>query len=111
MLKLSKSKTGQSIFEYALILGIVGLALATMQVYLRRGIQAGIGMVADTVAPQAGSIELDRDKAIAQQSTTRTTFDATYNVNYGDNYQLGTDENTSVSYPETNESWSGWEVR
>ncbi|MBU3934113.1 hypothetical protein KKD20_06895 [Patescibacteria group bacterium] len=52
---------GQSIIEYALILGIVVIALSAMQVYVKRGIQAGIKIAADEMGAQEYA-ETDPDK-------------------------------------------------
>ena len=48
----------QVIFEYALILALVGLALGMMRVYLKRGIQAGIKIAADEIGAQGDYREL-----------------------------------------------------
>lgn len=42
---------GQAIVEYAILLGVAALAVAGMQLYAKRGIQAGIKMAADRLAP------------------------------------------------------------
>jgi len=50
------NKKGQSLLEYGLILGIVTVALVTMQAYFKRGIQSVIKVVADDYGPQATPI-------------------------------------------------------
>ncbi len=42
----------QNFVEYTLILGIVGLALFSMQAYFKRGIQSVIKVTADDLGPQ-----------------------------------------------------------
>lgn len=42
----------QSILEYVVVLGVVGMALGTMGLYFRRGIQAVIKVAADEVGIQ-----------------------------------------------------------
>ena len=42
--------TGQSVIEYAVLLGIVAAALITMQVYFKRGLQGKIRDLADQVS-------------------------------------------------------------
>jgi hypothetical protein len=49
---------GQSLLEYAIILGVVALALGSMQIYLRRGIQAGIKIAADELGLQKDAMEV-----------------------------------------------------
>ena len=57
-----KSKnSGQNLIEYALILGVVAVALLAMQTYFKRGIEGVIKVVADDYGPQGeriGSFEL-----------------------------------------------------
>ncbi len=43
---------GQNIIDYSIIISIVAIALATMQPYIRRGIQATIKVAADQLGPQ-----------------------------------------------------------
>lgn len=53
---------GQSIVEYAILLGIVTAAVLGMQVYAKRGIQAGLKMTADSLSPFAPN-DADGEKA------------------------------------------------
>lgn len=62
-----KSK-GQSILEYVLILGIVGMALGAMQFYFRRGIQGAIKVAADDIGEQRGAEEIDPQKGTRSNS-------------------------------------------
>lgn len=45
-------KKAQSVIEYALLLALVGAALVTMQVYMKRGIQGAVKGAADQLGPQ-----------------------------------------------------------
>lgn len=48
---------GQNLMEYAIIIGIVLIALSTMQTYIRRGIQAMIKVAADEMGTQEGGVD------------------------------------------------------
>lgn len=45
-------KRGQAIFEYALLLAVVAAAVAGMQIFAKRGIQAAVKMTADGMSPE-----------------------------------------------------------
>ena len=45
---------GQSISEYAVLIGLITLALVGMQVYMKRGIQGVVKVAADQLGPQQG---------------------------------------------------------
>ena len=49
---MRKNTRAQSIIEYALILGIVAIALSAMQLYFRRSLQAAIKLAADDIGSQ-----------------------------------------------------------
>lgn len=51
------TRAGQAIAEYAILLGVVAAALAIMQAYAKRGLQAGIKAAADQVGDQLNGIE------------------------------------------------------
>jgi len=51
-----KNKKAQGLLEYALILGIVTVALLAMQTYFKRGIQSMIKVVADDYGPQGDPV-------------------------------------------------------
>jgi hypothetical protein len=46
----------QSILEYVVIIGVVSAALATMQLYLRRSVQAVVKATADQIGTQANGV-------------------------------------------------------
>ena len=63
----------QATFEYAIILAIAVTALTTMQVYFKRGIQAGIKMCSDELGGQKeGLFEVDIEHNIIPQASTQT---------------------------------------
>ncbi len=78
----------QSIIEYALLLGIIGLALGAMQLYFKRGIQAAIKVSVDQLGSQEGSSLKEPDQKITGTSveeantietSTRSPAEATFN--------------------------------
>lgn len=56
MLQVKKRLKAQSIAEYAILIGVIFAALAGMQVYSRRGINAAIKVAADDVGNQDDAI-------------------------------------------------------
>jgi len=46
------NKKGQNLIEYGLILGIVAMALISMQTYFKRSLQSVVKVVADDYGPQ-----------------------------------------------------------
>lgn len=48
---MTMRRNGQAIFEYALLLAVVAAAVAGMQLYVKRSIQAGVKMTADHMSP------------------------------------------------------------
>lgn len=66
---LNLSGKGQITFEYAIIIGLIAVGLTMMQVYLRRGIQAGIKIAADEIGLQEDFEELDIKKGYLDSST------------------------------------------
>lgn len=65
---------GQAIMEYALLLGIVTAAILGMQLFAKRGIQAGVKTMADRLSPHASdpSGELAQRDGIRYESRDRT---------------------------------------
>lgn len=60
----------QSIMEYAIIIGLVVAGLSAMQVYIRRGIQAGIKVAADELGNQEDA-EIDPTKGTKESSDSK----------------------------------------
>ena len=100
---------GQAVFEYAVILGIVVLALSLMQTYVRRGIQAGIKVAADELGTQQGSVEQDPSKGTVQESSINSSASVrqTSAVTAGGASSLSLDEKTTASG--SSEYWSNWQ--
>ncbi len=65
MFRRKRKSKAQSLTEYALFLGVVGMAFITLQVYMKRGIQAVIKVAADEVGTQEDPLE---DSLINKQS-------------------------------------------
>ena len=80
-------KKAQSVIEYAILLALVGAALAGMQVYMKRGLQGVVKFQADQLGPQQyqfqqtnpngamipfGNVTADSVSDSAKQGTVRT---------------------------------------
>lgn len=76
-------RTAQVIFEFAIVLALVALALAMMNLYLRRGIQAGYKIAADELGLQQDSVELDPEKGTVGESYMRTDLNSTRTIAHG----------------------------
>ena len=50
---MREAKPGQSTLEYAIFITVVAAALMTMQVYIRRSIQANLKQVEDNINAEA----------------------------------------------------------
>lgn len=57
-----KNTTAQSVIEYAILIGIVASALMAMQVYIKRGVQAGIKVSTDTLLGEQSVLDNDYKK-------------------------------------------------
>ncbi len=86
----------QNLSEYAIILGMVSLALIGMQVYIKRGMQ---GRLKD-LSKQISSAQYERGNTTASYATTRTTdvTEAQDRLTYTRNI---TDDTTSRTGTET----------
>lgn len=71
MLRMLRNKKAQSILEYAVLLGLAGIALSSMQVYFKRGIQSVIKVAADEVGKQEDSEDFDPIKGTKADSIVR----------------------------------------
>lgn len=72
----SEALKGQSTIEYAIIIGLVVAGLTTMQVYIKRGIQAGIRVAADELGSQ-------EDAEIDPQEGTKEFLDSIIRLETG----------------------------
>lgn len=95
----SKFRKGQSIVEYTVIIGLVVAALTTMQVYVRRGIQAGIKIAADELGPQEDAGETDPQKGTksASEINTKTTSAQRIRLFKGGSQRTDIDKTTTSS--------------
>lgn len=97
---------GQSIIEYTTIIGLVVIALSAMQVYIKRGIQAGIKIAADELTADIGgqqaAEETDPDKGRKTTSKIDTQTQSTQRIRLfqGGSQQIDIDK-TSSSYGES----------
>ena len=69
-------KKAQSMLEYALVIGIIAAALAAMQLYFKRTIQATVKVAADEIGGQkqgAADYDYKYDWKIKRASDTTTT--------------------------------------
>ena len=97
----------QTIMEYAIILGFVAVALSAMQVYIRRGIQAGIKVAADELGNQQDAEKIDPGKSITGNSeiNTRATSNQTIEVFEGGSQTVDIDKTTTASGGSEYISW------
>jgi uncharacterized protein (UPF0333 family) len=107
--KLIRDDKGQTTFEYAVVLGVVVLALGMMQVYFRRGIQASIKIATDELGLQQDSVELDAIKGSMQNSVLYSSKVGDRKVTHhqGGGREISVDEKDEVSG--SSEYWSDWE--
>lgn len=93
------NKKGQSIIEYAVILGLVVAGLTAMQVYIKRGLQAAIKVAADELGPQEKAEELDPQKGTkaASEINTRTRSIQRVRLLKGGSQQVDIDRTSSSS--------------
>ena len=80
----SSACKGQAILEYAVLVGVVIVFFVGMQTYAKRGLQAGIKLVADQLGDQRQGVEeidLGLDWKFKGQAKPRTTVHAPGNPN------------------------------
>lgn len=80
MVRININKIAQVIFEFAIVLALVALALVMMQLYLKRGIQAGIKIAADELGLQQDSVELDAESGEVSESFMRVDTGSTRSI-------------------------------
>ncbi len=99
---MNKTKA-QATFEYAIILAIVAGALTAMQVYFKRGIQAGIKICSDELGEQKKGLgdKIDVESGIispalsSHHSITNSTI--TLQIEKGEKRTLSIDESTTTA--------------
>ncbi len=69
---------GQSILEYAVVLGMVALALAAMSLYFRRGIQSVVKSAADEAGNQKDAEDINPVTGTSVFSSIRRNAQTTY---------------------------------
>jgi len=92
----------QATFEYAIILAIVAGALTAMQVYFKRGIQAGIRICSDELGEQKKGVgeKIDLESGIFPgQSTHHSVTESTVRlqIEKGEERTLNIDESTTTT--------------
>lgn len=89
---------GQSIMEYAIIIGIVVIALSAMQVYVRRGIQATIKVAADQLGPQEYAVsDQGEQRESKSEIDTETTSTQRVRLLAGGSQRIDINETTRSS--------------
>lgn len=97
----------QSIVEYSIILSIVVAALIAMQVYMKRGIQAGIKFAADELGPQEAE-KTDIEKGTETSSEINTKADSIQRIrSFKDGSQTMDIDNITTSSGEA--EYVSWE--
>ncbi len=95
----------QATFEYAIILAIVAGALTAMQVYFKRGIQAGVKICSDELGGQRKGLgeKIDLESGISPgestPSTHRTVTESTVRlqIEKGEKRTLSIDESSTTT--------------
>jgi hypothetical protein len=80
-------KRGQSIAEYAVLLGLVVTALVTIQVYARRGIQARVRSGTDALTNIAATISSTGDASLTTNFVSRSQYEPYYTEASNETYQ------------------------
>lgn len=98
---------GQSILEYAIIIGLVVAGLTTMQLYIKRGIQAGIKVAADELGRQEDAEEIDPEWGTRSSSEINTITQSTERIRLfeGGSQRIDIDKTTASSGETEYISW------
>ncbi len=94
-MKLNARK-GQNVIEYAILLTLVIAALTVMQVYIKRGIQAGIKSCGDQIGKQEDFVEEDPIKGRLEHAESIDIADGTTTSTYGGGTQEYTTSQTTT---------------
>lgn len=104
MLKITQKAEG--VLEYVLLIGVISLGLSTMNIYLKRGIQARIRDITQSSLAQTQFVS-DRQESdfTTTQTTTGTlnTQGTTTTLNLNENIQ----RTGSETYTEPQNYWGG----
>ncbi len=89
ILPAETKRKGQSVLEYAVIIGTIVLALLVMQGYLKRSLQGKLKVIADDLGQQYNPQNTTSSMNITYESDTTTeTFTRTVNdTDTGDEYE------------------------
>lgn len=81
-MRLFKNKKGQSMLEYALLLGVVIAAILIMQVFVKRGFQGGLKDSADKMGEQfsGGNTTISQTRTMSGNQTIEETTAGTAGV-------------------------------
>lgn len=71
---IHRPRLAQSLIDYVFVVGLVAAALIVMQVYMRRGVQAGIKFASDELGSQEG-IEFESNYTSGEFTALTTTTD------------------------------------
>ena len=99
--------------EYTLIIGIIAAALASMQLYFKRAVQATVKVAADEIGAQkAGSADYDAryDWKLKGDSYTESTANGTTTTNQLGNGAVAYGKNETTSQTGT-VSWGLWQEK
>lgn len=72
MFPVINKREGQSVLEYAIVIGAVVIALLVMQAYVRRGLQGKLKVIADDLGQQYNPYNTTSDMSITFESDTQT---------------------------------------
>jgi Flp pilus assembly pilin Flp len=84
---------GQSIIEYAIVLGVVAVVLASMSLYFRRGIQSVVKAAADEAGNQEDAEDINPVTGTSVFSEVRRQSETTYRQQT----QEGGDQTSAIS--------------
>ncbi len=80
-----RKRTGQSVTEYAILLGVAIAVFAGMQTYVKRGLQARIKGATDTASQAAGNFTISLGNLSASGSNLRQ-YEPYYSYSDGETY-------------------------
>lgn len=92
-------RRASALMEYAIILGVVGAALITMNIYIKRGVQGRVKDMADYFindGQEAQVVEIDPEVETTSESSVVSDSTLTDNTSLGGGKQLALLDNTSI---------------
>ena len=97
-------RKGQNTMEYAILVGVIAIALLVMRSYIKRGVQGKFKEATDSVGQQfsLGSTDQSSQTIVRSQSTERVTLRDTTGLGVAaGNVTTGVLDNDLVSYSNT----------